>query len=299
MKKLIGFLFIGFLFISVGCRKRLDSFLFNGEKVEAYLLDNYSDGELSDLPNSYFVPKEDIHQFKYKIIDNGEELNIAAIYVGKESQLSQDTIILYCHGNAKHMDNYWNRQKLLRYAGGNGRYGVLMFDYPGYGMSDGKPTEENMYEAANGALKWLKNKGVTNDRLVIYGYSLGSAPATRIASNSTFALQPSKLILEAPFASSEVMVQDASLVNMPASYFVDVEIDNAEQIKQCVVPLLWIHGINDDFLSIESHGRLVYNNHYNSWKRKIEVLGAGHSDVPTFIGYEQYANKIHEFIKQD
>lgn len=295
MRRIQTIIVISILVLSVGCRKRLDSFLFNNQKVDAYLLDDYDDGELN-LPNTYYVPQSDISQFQYQIEDEGETLNIAALYVGSQSAIKTDTVILYCHGNAKHMDNYWNRQKLLSYVGDYGRYGVLMFDYPGYGMSDGAPTEENMYEATNGALKWLKNHGLSDDRLVIYGYSLGSAPATRAVGSKPFVMKPSKLILEAPFASSEVMVQDAAVLGMPASYFVDAKIDNAEQIKKCQVPLYWIHGIEDDFLSIETHGRLVYKNHIHSWKIKNEVPGAGHSDIPTFIGYEQYTQDILSFL---
>jgi hypothetical protein len=48
-------------------------------------------------------------------------------------------------------------------------------------MSEGKPTEANMYESVRGGLNWLKDKGLTSDRLVAYGYSLGSAPACEIA----------------------------------------------------------------------------------------------------------------------
>ncbi|HLW39396.1 MAG TPA: alpha/beta hydrolase [Brumimicrobium sp.] len=297
MKKIhIFILFV--LIVSTGCKKRLDSFLFNNDNsIEAYLLDGYKEGELADLPGTYHVPSNQIHEFFYTINDKGENLEIAAIFVGDISKIATDTVILYCHGNAKHMDNYWNRQKLLSHVGGQGRFGVLMFDYPGYGLSEGSPNEENMYESANGALKWLKKNGLTDERLVIYGYSLGTASASKAVGDKSFVLKPSKVILEAPFASSEVIVQDASLLNMPASFFVDLKINNAEQIKQCDVPLYWLHGIDDDFLSISTHGRIVYNNHQGSWKVKSEVVGAGHNNVPTFMGYTNYLDKILNFIE--
>lgn len=242
MKKTQLILLASIVFLSLGCRKRLDSFLFNNTKTDQYLLDNYDDPEI-ELPTGYYVPESAIHQFTYKINDDGESLNIAAIYVGDVNTVNTDTVILYCHGNADNMDHYWTRQKLLSYVGGLGRFGVLMFDYPGYGMSDGEPTEENMYEATNGALKWLQKKGLTNDRLVIYGFSLGSAAACRAVGAKSFVLQPNKIILESPFANSQVMVQDAALINMPSSYFVNSKINNAEQIQSCTVPLYWMHEI--------------------------------------------------------
>ena len=259
MKSKVLITLITILFISMGCRKRLDSFLFNNDNsISEYKLDNFG-GELSlDLPNEYYIPESEIHQFTFSIEDEGEMLNISAIFVGDINAISTDTVILYCHGNKDHMDHYWPRQKLLSYVGNQGRFGVLMFDYPGFGLSEGEPTEDNMYAATDGALNWLKEKGLENDRLIVYGYSLGSAATCKSAGDKSFALQPNKIVLEAPFASSAVMVQDASLINMPSSYMVDIKIDNAEQIKQCNVPLYWMHGIDDDFLSFTSHGQLVY-----------------------------------------
>lgn len=297
MKSKVLITLIAILFISMGCRKRLDSFLFNNDNsITDYRLDDFG-GELSlDLPNEYYIPESEIHQFTFPIEDEGEILNISAIFVGDINAISTDTVILYCHGNKDHMDHYWPRQKLLSYIGNQGRFGVLMFDYPGFGLSEGEPTEDNMYAATGRALQWLKDKGLNNQRLIVYGYSLGSAPACLSVGDKPFVLQPNKIILEAPFASSEVMVQDASVLNMPSSYFVNTKISNAEQIKKCDVPLYWMHGLKDDFLSFTTHGKLVYDNHHLSWKKKSEVQGAGHTNVPTFIGLEQYKNEVLSFI---
>lgn len=293
--QLIGL--IGILLISMGCRKRLDSFLFNNDNtITEYKLDSYGGDLALELPIDYLVPNSDIHLFQFEIKDEGKYLDISAIFVGNLNKISTDTVILYCHGNKDHMDHYWPRQKLLSHIGKQGRFGVLMFDYPGYGLSEGGPTESNMYAATDGAMKWLLENGLTNDRLVVYGYSLGSAAASKSVGDKSFVMQPSKIILEAPFASSEVIVQDASLLNMPASYFTNVKIDNAEQIKKCTVPLYWLHGVNDDYLSLETHGRIVYNNHMVNWKMKNEVQGAGHGNIPTYMGLEIYNDSLLSFI---
>ena len=298
MKTRITFLFIVVLVASIGCKKRLDGFLFNNEdSITEYQLDDYK-GELSlDLPSGYFIPENQIFEFDYDIQMPDEKLNVAAIYVGDTAAIKADTVILYCHGNKDHMDHYWPRQKLLSYIGHQGRFGVLMFDYQGYGLSEGTPTEENMYEATNGALKWLKSKGLTDTRLIIYGYSLGSAPASKAVGDQSFVLNPNKIILESPFASSQVMVQDAALLDMPSSYFVNVKINNVEQMKKCTAPLFWMHGEDDDFLDMETHGDLVYKNHTKSWKQKLIVPGADHTNVPVFIGIEEYKLKILEFLE--
>lgn len=299
MRKEYTLILIAVLLTAVSCRKRLDSFLFNNDNsITEYKLDSYGGDPALALPIDYLVPSSDIHMLNYTIEDESESLEISAIYVGDTSKIKQDTVILYCHGNKDHMDHYWPRQQLLSHTGSQGRFGVLMFDYPGYGLSEGEPTESNMYEATNGALKWLKGMGLENERLIVYGYSLGSAPATRSVGDKPFVLQPSKLILEAPFASSSVMVQDAALLNMPASYFVNTKISNAEQIKKATVPFYWIHGVDDDFLAMETHGRVVYENHNTAWKKKNEVIGANHDNVPTFMGLEAYSDSVLSFILQ-
>lgn len=281
----------------MGCKKRLDSFLYNGDhSITSYQLDNYTGEKALDLPPGYAIPQNDIHIFHFPIKDKGKTLKIYAIYVGDISKIASDTVILYCHGNKDHMDHYWPRQKLLSYVGGKERFGVLMFDYPGYGLSEGKTTEENMYASAGGAIKWLKSKGLTNDRFVIYGYSLGSAPASKAVGDKPFVLQPNKVVLESPIASTDAMTQDASLLDMPASFFATSKVDNVDQMKKCTVPLYWMHGIDDDFVSLGTEGQLVYNAHTKSWKMKKLVPGADHDNVPTFMGLEQYKSNLLHFI---
>lgn len=281
------------------CRKRLDDFLFNNDNsITAYQLDAYEGRTTLDVGSEYFVADSMIHIFEYPITSEGEELNISAIYVGDINEIATDTVILYCHGTADHNDFYWPRQKLYANLGSKHRFGVLMIDYPGYGLSDGNPTEQNMYDATNAALKWLKSKGLTNDRLVLFGFSLGTAPTCEVAGNAAlYEMQPSKIILEAPFASSEVMIQDAALLALPGSYFVNVKIDNAEEIKKVTVPLLWIHGEADAFLSIHSHGELVYNNYQGISKTALRVPGGDHEDTPFVVGYSTYLQSILQFIE--
>lgn len=290
-------LFVGFLsFLFIGCNKRLDDFLFNPSKITEYQLDDF-DGPVSiDLEGQYFVPSNMIYKFTYTISHEGENLTIHAIYVGDLQSMNQDTVMLYCHGNRDHMDFYWPRQKMYSHLGGLGRFGVLMIDYPGYGMSEGKATEENMYASVEGALQWLKGRGVSDERLVMFGFSLGTASVCKVAGDKNFTLSPSKIILEAPFASAEKMVQDAALLAMPGSYFVNIKVDNAEKIKTIQIPFLWIHGEADDFLAIEKHGEVVFKNYNGSYGKAIRVPGGGHESTPVFFGLENYLEEILQFI---
>jgi alpha/beta superfamily hydrolase len=170
-----------------------------------------------------------------------------------------------------------------------------MVDYRGYGKSEGKSTEQGLYADVNAGLQWLKERGLTSDRLIMYGFSLGSAPATEISANSNrFALKPSKLILEAPFASATVMAQDAAKIAYPGSYFTNLKINNAEEVRKVDIPFLWLHGLADDFLSISTHGEVVYKNYggEDDNKTAIRVQRAGHSGIPSKLGFQIYKDSI-------
>jgi alpha/beta superfamily hydrolase len=278
---------------------RLDDQFFNTQTLESYKLDAYEgERELSELPDAYDVDVDKIHLFSLQSDDDGDVQTIYAVYLGDTARIAQDTVIVYCHGNKHHMDLYWNRAKLLAYVGGKHRYGVLMMDYRGYGMSTGTTTESGLSADVNTCMQWLKDHGLTSDRTILYGYSLGSAPACRLSAEPR-ALTPAKLLLEAPFASAEVMVQDAALLSLPVSYFTDVSVDNVHWIQSVDQPFCWIHGIDDDFLNIETHGEVVYNHYHGQYQEAHRVPEAVHNNVPAVMGYEEYVRVVGEFVARD
>jgi pimeloyl-ACP methyl ester carboxylesterase len=295
MKNIVVILFVGLA--AFGCRKRLDGFLFNPSKIESYQLDAYQ-GELSlDLGGDFGVPDSMIHHLEWTVELEEGTAKMSAIYVGDLGTIATDTVILYCHGNKDHMDFYWPRQKLYANIGGLGRYGVLMIDYPSFGLSEGKASEENMYRSTARAIQWLKDQGLQNERFVIFGFSLGSAAACEVAAHpNAYALAPSKLILEAPFASAEVMIQDAGLLSIPGSFLVDLLIDNATEIKKISIPLLWIHGEDDSFLTVKSHGQPVFNHKNIGYKEAYLVPGGEHETTPFVAGYQNYIDKLAAFM---
>ncbi len=297
MKKLILFSLI--LTCALACRKRLDNFLFNPDNsITAYLLDDYPNEQTLTVGNDYHIEDSLIHRLVLPMEWQGESYEIGAIYVGSLANISTDTVILYCHGTKDHIDFYWPRQKLYANLGGKNNFGVLMFDYPGYGISSGKPTEDNMYASTGTALQWLKNHGLTNDRLIMMGFSLGCAPVCEITARGNYALQPHKIILEAPFASAAVMVQDASVLNLPSSYFVNLKVDNAEEIKNIQQPFLWIHGIADGFLNINTHGEVIFKNYQGVYREAVRVAGGDHENTPFVFGYSNYLSTLLNFIRK-
>jgi len=275
---------------------RLDGMLYNPyNDIEEYKFDDFIVDHESffQLDESYKIEDSLINLFT---LSSGLE-EIYAVYVGEIDNISTDTIILYCHGNTGHMDSYWQRTKLLANVGGTNNYGVMTFDYQGYGLSSGTPSEAGMYDDADACINWLKDQGLTDDRLIIYGFSMGSAATCELTAHPR-TLTPSKLILEAPFASAAVMIADGSLLDMPSSYLTNLEIDNAEEIKEIEQPFLWLHGTADDFIQLPTHGQLIYDNYQGSYKKSIIVEGGEHSTVPQTYGFEAYKTDLLNFIRR-
>ena len=277
---------------------RLDSNLFRpNPNITEYQWENYEGRTGFDpLPEELKIADEQLHVFTLISDDNGDQAEIYALYIGDIFQIAVDTVILYCHGNSTHMDAYYPRVKMLANLGQKHRFGVMMVDYRGFGLSGGEPTESGLYADVDAAMQWLKGQGLTDDRLIIYGFSLGSAPATELTANPR-TLTPMKLMLEAPFASSAVMVNDASRLSLPAIYFTHNVIDNAEEIKKVQQPFFWIHGVDDGFLAMKTHGEIVYKNYRGEYSEAHRIEGAGHGSVPQTMGTEAYMEAVLKFIE--
>jgi fermentation-respiration switch protein FrsA (DUF1100 family) len=195
------------------------------------------------------------------------------------------------HGNWDHLQYYWLRAELLYKTGCN----VFIFDYQGYGMSEGKPTEAGLYSDCRPALDYvLSRSDVSRSRLVFYGFSLGCAGAIDVAA---YTFSPSALCLEAPYASSSALLQSGTLLNIPNSYIKEGEHNNAEKIKKVLRPVLVIHGEADNFIGIDHNGAVVFN-YANSPKQFIRVPGADHEGIPATWGAENYVSAIRRFILQ-
>lgn len=297
MKQLVAFTCISVLLSS--CMK-LNNNLYTGDNnIKEYKLNTYNDPDFT-LAASYDIPENLITllTLNSQTASESKPTSIKAVYIGDITRINSDTVILYCHGNKGNLDSYWQRAKLLANVNGKNRYGVLMMDYRGFGLSGGKPTEAGVYADVDACMKWLKENGMVNERLIMYGFSLGTAPACDLTANPV-TLLPTKLILEAPFSSAATMVQDATQLDMPAIYFTDLKIDNSEEIKKIDRPFLWLHGLSDNFLNYKTHGQVVYDNYKGMYKEKYLVEGADHSEVPQKMGFDTYITVVGTFIRRN
>lgn len=284
------------LFLSLFSCLKMDDLPFLGEELTEYKFENYEGDSELDLPDSYDIADSNIHliTLNSKLPEETDGETIYAVYIGNINTIATDSVIVYCHGQSKHMDVYWQRAKLLANTGSKNRFGVLMMDYRGYGLSTGKSTEASLYQDVKTCMDWIKEKGVPNQHIMMYGYSLGTIPAIDIAAFYSSAL-PTKLIIESPLASAENLTEESLLIDVSPTFFTSLVFDNVEKIKSVTQPLIWIHGIEDDYLSI-TNGEAIYDRHGGTYKEAHKIAGANHSDVPLIMGYENYSTKVLEFI---
>jgi alpha-beta hydrolase superfamily lysophospholipase len=199
--------------------------------------------------------------------------------------------MLYFHGNYDHLQYYWDRVELFYKMGLN----VFIFDYQGYGMSEGTPSESALYADSRTALQYvLSRSDVSPSSLAFYGYSLGCAGAIDVAA---YQFTPTCLCLESPFASASTLLQSGVLLDIPSSYITKGEYNNAEKIRMVHTPLLLMHGVDDKFIDIEKNGAVVFNN-ANPPKQFIRVPGADHEGVPGAMGESSYITTVKSFIQQ-
>lgn len=157
--------------------------------------------------------------------------------------------VLFCHGNAGNISH------LLAVAEDAHRLGlgILLFDYRGYGQSEGAPSEEGTYRDAEAAWNYLvQDAGLPPERIVVIGRSLGGPIAAWLARDKT----PAALFLEATFTSLPELGQ-ALYPLFPIGLLARYKYPTLEYLKQVQCPVLISHS-RDDWLIAFAHGQRLY-----------------------------------------
>jgi fermentation-respiration switch protein FrsA (DUF1100 family) len=193
--------------------------------------------------------------------------------------------VLLCHGNAGNIGDRVLHAKLLSDAG----LDVFLFDYRGYGRSEGAPDEEGTYRDARAALAaLLKQAGVDHGRIVYVGESVGGAVALALALEAP----PLGLVLQSAFTCIRDMCRLHYPV-IPAALVPDAY-PNLRRVAELRSPLLVIHGDRDDIVPV-GHGRALFEA-ARAPKRVEIVRGAGHNDLIEAMG-ASYGTTIAEWAR--
>lgn len=205
-----------------------------------------------------------------------DETRLDAWFLPADSVPRRHTVLV-CHGNAGNMSHRLDRvSRWQRNLGVD----VFLFDYRGFGRSEGRPTEEGTYQDGLAAYRYLtEERGVEPGRLVLFGESLGAAVAIELARRRA----ASALVLEAPFTS----IADMAKLVYPfiPTRWVRTRYDNLSKVSGLSLPLLVVHGTDDPTVPLACGERLFAA--AAEPKSFLSVEGAGHTDA-YIVGSERY-----------
>jgi fermentation-respiration switch protein FrsA (DUF1100 family) len=185
-----------------------------------------------------------IEKVKIKTQDNIELLS----WYHKKN-VSDYKTILFLHGNAGSLENRIYKLNFL----GNLDVNFLIIAWRGYSGSSGKPSEFGLYQDAKSALNWLNSKGITDDKIVLYGESLGTSVAIEVGQNRNFA----GIILEAPFTSM-IDIGKKHYPFFPVKLLLKDKYVSKNKIKNIKSPVLVMHGKEDKIVPFYM-GKKIYD----------------------------------------
>ncbi len=226
-------------------------------------------------PAAYGMPYEDVW------FATEDEVWLHGWFVGAEEPRG---VLLFFHGNAGNISHRLDSMRTFRELG----LSVFIFDYRGYGRSEGEPGEAGTYRDARAAWRYLREeRGTAARHIVVFGRSLGASVAAWLAARE----QPGAVIIESAFTSARDL--GAELYPwLPIRWILKFEYDTRAAVRDIHSPLLVVHSTEDQIVPFH-HGQALFEA-ANHPKAFLEIRG-GHNDG--FIrSRPQYEQGLREFL---
>lgn len=256
-------LVLGYLLIVVIAYLRQDKMLY------------FPTNDIESTPNNIGLEYDDL------TLKTKDGLDISAWYVPAEDARG---IVLFCHGNA---GNISHRLDTIRIFHGLG-LGVLIFDYRGYGKSQGRPEEKGTYMDAEAAWAYIVDTlGINPENVVIFGRSLGGAVAAEIALRK----QSGVLIVESGFTSVPDLGKKF-LPYLPVRLIAKHKYETIDKVDKIVMPKLFIHSPEDEIVPY-GHGEELFEK-AGEPKEFLRIKG-GHNDGFIISG-KTYVDGLQDFL---
>ena len=178
-------------------------------------------------------------QFNYDeiFIQVDDNIKLKSWIINKN--LKKFKTLVFFHGNAGDLSNRIYKINELNKLDIN----ILLISWRGFSGNEGLPTEDNLYKDAQAAIKWLNSKEVKNNRIILYGESLGTGVAVEIGKKNIF----NSIILESPFTSMENAAK-IYYPYLPVKLLLKDKYDSISKIRKITTPILIMHGKKDDIV---------------------------------------------------
>lgn len=169
-------------------------------------------------------------------------------------------------------------------------YGLLVYEYPGYGSTKGKPDEQSIYKSIEAASKFLEEKGVPTTEQILYGVSLGGGPTVELAANS--GKQFKAVVLESTMTSFADVVEHSIGKWVPNWLFplheqVQSKFESLSKISKINSPLLVLHGENDPLMPKHFAEQLFNASTLPEGQKKLHIVPDANHCIDFYkAGYE-------------
>lgn len=246
--------------------------------IALYYLQDYMLFKPEKLPKDFQFDYENQETKEYNLeTRDGAVINGLRFFPKGESK----GVVLYLKGNSKSIKG-WGKFAVDFTRHG---YNVLMVDYRGFGKSTGRRSQKAIKRDLQLVYNKLKEM-TTEDRIILYGRSLGSGFAAKLASMN----HPKMLILDAPYYSlTKVTARYAPF--MPLSLLMKYPLPTYKWLKYVQCPIHIIHGTHDKLIPYKTSVKLSQVN--PSLTKLHTVIGGGHKDLNN---YESYHNMLDDII---
>jgi fermentation-respiration switch protein FrsA (DUF1100 family) len=192
--------------------------------------------------------------------------------------------VVIAHGNAGNISHRIDFVRRLQQI----HFNVMIFDYRGYGKSEGSPDEAGVYRDGRAAFDYVvRLPGVDARKIILWGTSLGGAVAVDVALHR----QAAGLILESTFSSAKDVARVAYPF-LPVQYTLRTKFNSVEKISAIKIPLLQMHGNRDGIIPIKL-GRKLFDAAREP-KEFYAISGADHNDT-YIVGGKEYLERVRAF----
>ena len=228
------------------------------------------------LPADYIFSFQ--QPFKEINLPVSSEKNISIIQFTVPDSLRKG-VVLYFHGNRRNIERY--ASYAVNFT--RNKYEVWMIDYPGFGKTTGKRTEETMYADAAMIYKMARSK-FSKEHIIIYGKSLGTGVATQLASVSDC----KRVLLETPYYSIDALLKHYAFI-YPVSWMSKFHFPSNQYIKKIESPVTLFHGTKDEVIPYKQAVRLAKE---NPGVQLVTIEGGRHNNLNDSPVFQQQLNAI-------
>ena len=236
----------------------------------------YPMSELYQTPANWGLEYEDV------TLETSDNVQLHGWFVPRQGS---DQVLLFFHGNAGNISHRRDSIEIFHRQGLN----VFIFDYRGYGKSQGKPGEQGLYSDADAAWRYLTEvKDFEPENVIIFGRSLGGAVAAKLAAD----VEARGLIMESTLSSAREFAREVFKI-LSRLVVIRYDFNTVDYVQRVHYPVLVLHSPDDEIMPYKL-GRKVYQA-ANEPKQFVDMRGDHNSGF--YLSQPEYEQELGSWLK--